>query len=44
MVAQTLQISNQILIDMKNIYELKDIIEFSGNSDVICQEIIDSNP
>jgi hypothetical protein len=26
------QSSNQILIDMKNIYEFKDILEFSANS------------
>ena len=32
MVAQTLQNSKQILIDMKNIYEFKDIMELSKNS------------
>jgi len=32
LVAQTLQISNQILVDMKNIYEFKDIIDLSGNN------------
>jgi len=32
MVALMHQSSNQILIDMKNIYELRDIIEFPINS------------
>jgi hypothetical protein len=32
MVAIMEQSSNQILIDMKNIYEFKDILEFSANS------------
>jgi len=38
------QTSNQILMDMKNIYEFKDIIEFSKNSSDIHQGIIDNNP
>ena len=38
------QNSNQILMDMKNIYKFKDIIEFSNNSSDIYQGIIDNNP
>jgi hypothetical protein len=38
------QSSNQILMDMKNIYEFRDIIEVSMNSSDIYQEIIDNNP
>ena len=44
MVALMHQSSNQILIDMKNIYEFKDIIELSTNSSEIYQENIDNNP
>jgi hypothetical protein len=32
LVALMEQSSNQILIDMKNIYEFKDILEFSANN------------
>lgn len=39
-----LQSSNQILVDMRNIYEFRDIIEFSANSRDTYQEIIDNNP
>jgi len=38
------QNSNQILLDMQNIYEFRDIIELSTNNREIYQEIIDSNP
>ena len=38
------QSSNQILMDMKNIYEFRDIIEVLMNSSDIYQEIIDNNP
>lgn len=38
------QNSNQILLDMKNIYEFRDIIEISMNISDIYQEIIDNNP
>ncbi len=44
MVALMVQSSNQILIDMKNIYEFRDIIEFPINGSDIYQEIIDNNP
>ena len=44
MVALMEQSSNQILIDMQNIYKFKDIIEVSMNSSDIYQEIIDNNP
>jgi len=44
MAAQSLQISNQILLDMKNIYEFKDIIGVSANNGEIYQENIDDNP
>jgi hypothetical protein len=39
-----IQNSNQILIDMRNIYEFRDIIEFSANSKDIYKENIDNNP
>jgi len=32
MVAETFQIANQIMLDMKNIYDFKDIIELSVNN------------
>ena len=38
------QNSNQILLDMQNIYKFKDIIEFSKNSSDTYQGIIDNNP
>ena len=38
------QNSNQILMDMKNIYQFKDIIELSTNNVDIYQENIDSIP
>jgi hypothetical protein len=38
------QSSNQILIDMQNIYKLKDIIELSSNHGEKYPENIDSNP
>ncbi len=38
------QSSNQILIDMKNIYKFKDIIELSNDRSDIYQKIIDNNP
>jgi hypothetical protein len=38
------QNSNQILLDMKNIYEFRDIIEFSINSGGIYQVKSDINP
>ena len=44
MVAQMEQSSNQILIDMKNIYEFKDIIEFSNDRSDIHLKIIDNIP
>ena len=44
MVALMLKNSNQILIDMRNIYEFKDILELSGNNMAIHLENIDNNP
>ncbi len=44
LVAQIEQSSNQILIDMKNIYEFKDIIELSTNGSDIYQQNIDNSP
>ena len=44
LVALIEQSSNQILMDMKNIYEFRDIIEVSMNSSDIYQESIDNNP
>ncbi len=44
MVALMEQSSNQILIDMRNIYKFKDIIELSANRRNIYQENIDNNP
>ena len=44
LVALMEQSSNQILMDMKNIYEFRDIIEVLMNSSDIYQEIIDNNP
>ena len=38
------QNSNQILIDMKNIYEFRDIMVFSVNSKGIYQENTDNIP
>jgi hypothetical protein len=44
LVALMVKNSNQILIDMKNIYKFKDIIEISGNNMAIHLENIDNNP
>lgn len=38
------QSSNQILLDMKNIYEFRDIIELSGNNRYLGQEFEDYIP
>ena len=38
------QSSNQILIDMRNIYKFRDILEFSGNKTAMHLENIDNNP
>ena len=44
LVALMHQSSNQILVDMKNIYKFKDIIEISVNNVAIGLENIDNNP
>jgi len=44
LVALMHQSSNQILVDMKNIYKFRDIIEFTENDKDIYQENIDNNP
>jgi len=44
LVALIVQNSNQILIDIKNIYEFKDIIRFSNDRSDIHQKIIDNIP
>ena len=44
MVALIEQNSNQILLDMKNVYEFKDIIRFSNDRSDIHQKIIDNIP
>jgi len=38
------QSSNQILLDMKNIYEFREIIELSGNVGDINKKNIHNNP
>jgi len=38
------QSSNQILTDMRNIYEFRDIVDLSANRRNIYQENIDNNP
>ncbi len=37
------QNSNQILMNMKNIYKFREILEFSGNNVAIALENIDNN-
>ncbi len=44
MVALMVQNSNQILINMRNIYKFRDIIELSGNPNDIYIENTDNNP
>ena len=44
LVALMHQSSNQILLDMKNIYEFRDIIEFSTNIGEIYHVNTDNNP
>jgi len=44
LVALMEQSSNQILIDLQNIYTFKDIIEFSGDKTAMHLENIDTIP